>query len=189
MESLNILETVCYPAGCMINEEMQTMLALVLVPKLKEAGLTTAEYTRGATLLEEPYFTKVKSIVCHGCGHTSCQYNGKYSPIGEDDPLRVAFRIPYGERMNFDQKVLDQILPEDEVRKLESNGLKVSKWMSSSRNQIYITIEIGGNTVRYSTNLRKKWTDFSVNNEGRPVPTSIDGIRATVKEIMENNCT
>ncbi len=185
-ETINILETVCYPKGCMINEEMQLMMAMVLVPRLREAGMTTSEWTLGAALLEEPHLTKVKSVVCRGCNLKLCPHNGKYSPIAEDDPLRTVFHIPYGNRMDFNREVLDQILPEDEVRKLEEDGLKVFKWMSSSRNQIHITVKVGDQSIRYAANLRQKRTDFTVNSEERPVPTSIADICTAVKEVTEN---
>lgn len=183
--TFNILELCCFPKGCLIPEEMQLYLATVLVPRLEEMGMETSEWTCGAELLEEPHLSMVKSVVCRGCALTKCSHNSKFSPIAEDDPLRSAFCIPYGERMDFDRKVLDQLLSEEEVRKLESRGLKVSKWMSSSRNQIHITIRIGEQSVSYSAHLRNKQSDFSVNNEDRPVPTSIADIRTAVKEVTD----
>lgn len=183
METIGILEAVCFPKGCRIGKEDQLMLATVIVPKLKESGMIVAEWTRGAALLEEPHLSKVKSIVCRGCGHTSCQHNNsKYSPIA-NDPLSTAFHISYGERIDFNQDVLRQLLPEKEVRELEKCGLKVFKWMSSSRNQIHITIKIGEQSIRYSSDLRRQQFDLTVNNKVQPTSTSITCIRNAVKSI------
>ncbi|MDA2922715.1 hypothetical protein MYX07_05640 [Patescibacteria group bacterium AH-259-L07] len=186
METVDILETACFPKGCLIDREMQLMLATDLVPKLKATGLTLPEWTRGAALLEEPHLSRVKAIVCRGCMLTSCLHNSRYSPIAEDDPLRRAFNLPYGDRLDFEQEVLEKILPADEVRKLEEHGLEVFRWMSSSRNQVHITIRIGEKHIDYSSNLRQRRVDFRVNNEEQPAPTSITSISDVVRSITDD---
>lgn len=79
MKTIDILETACFPKGCMFDENLQLILATELVPKLRDAGMTPSEWTRGAALLEEPHLTQVKSIVCKGCRQTLCPHNSKYS--------------------------------------------------------------------------------------------------------------
>jgi len=80
MEALSMLKTVIFPNGCLIDRDLQILLAMDLVPKLEKAGMTMPEWTRGAEFLEEPHLTKVKSVVCRGCVLTSCTHNSEYSP-------------------------------------------------------------------------------------------------------------
>ena len=78
--TFNILELCCFPKGCLIPEELQPHLATVLVPKLEAAGMKTAEWTRGALMLEEPHFSKVRSIVCRPCNIVKCPINPRFRP-------------------------------------------------------------------------------------------------------------
>lgn len=78
--TFNILETCCFPKGCLIPEGLQPHLATVLIPQLEAAGMKVAEWTRGALALEEPYLSKVKSIVCKPCGIYKCPFNPHFKP-------------------------------------------------------------------------------------------------------------
>lgn len=68
---------ICFPQGCMIHETIQSMLTVQFVPQLKAAGMTRADWTRGASL-EEPYLSRLKGIVCKGCGIGECQFNANF---------------------------------------------------------------------------------------------------------------
>ena len=185
MTNLDTLKTVIFPKGCLIGCEMQIMLATDLVPKLEAAGMTTPEWTRGAALLEEPHLSKVKDIVCQGCALTSCVHNTGFSPMVAGDRLLCGFCLTYPDREEFNRKVLEQILPADKAFELKERGLKVVRWMSSSRNRVDITIEIGEKSIWYSSNLRLSRVDFRVNNEEQPAPTSIASICDAVRNITD----
>ena len=73
--AMNILETCCFPKDCLKPGDEQLAMATVHVPMLIEAGMTTAEYTRGALLLEEPFYTKVRAEVCRRCRFVDCKHH------------------------------------------------------------------------------------------------------------------
>ena len=73
--TFNVLEVCCFPTGCLLPEGVRDSLATVFVPELEEAGMSPAEWTRGALQLEEPHLSNVKSIVCKRCNMRECPFN------------------------------------------------------------------------------------------------------------------
>lgn len=156
----NILETCCFPKGCLIPEDHQPYLATVLIPQLEAAGMKTAEWTRGALMLEEPHLTKVKGIVCRQCNIRECPFNPRFRP---SDGLSDLMDGQYADRIERGDQLLAQLLPEAKKTKLEQNGIKVIAFQMPSRENPKLVFSFTRNdkTHRVSCEVGKRrlWTD------------------------------
>lgn len=128
--TFDILETCCFPKGCLVPKDHQPYLATVLVPQLEAAGMKTAEWTRGALLLEEPYLTSVKGIVCRQCGIRECTFNPRFKPSDDFSDLMDG---QYADRLKKGDDLLAQLLPDTKRAELEQAGVKVCAIQMASR--------------------------------------------------------
>lgn len=128
--TFNTLEMCCFPKGCLIPKDHQPMLATVLVPQLEAAGMKTAEWTRGALMLEEPHLTKIKGIVCRQCNIRECPFNPRSRP---SDGLSDLINGQYADRIKKGDDLLAQLLPEAKKAELEQTGIKVIAFQMPSR--------------------------------------------------------
>lgn len=128
--TFNTLELCCFPKGCLIPEETQPMLATDLVPQLEAAGMETVEWTRGALMLEEPYLSEVKGIVCRQCNICECPFNPRFKL---SDGLSDLMDGQYADRIERGNRLLAQFLPEEKKTKLEQVGIKVVAFQMPSR--------------------------------------------------------
>lgn len=155
----NILETCCFPKGCRIAEEMQPMLATVLIPKLEAAGMKTVEWIRGALMFEEPYFSQVKSIVCRGCMHFECEHNTTPRRGRSNDILDDITECGYADRQEANAKLAEALVPEKSVQGWVAQGVIVEvPFVMSSRRRFSMSFAVvhptkGRTTVHIS---RKK---------------------------------
>ena len=128
--TFNVLELCCFPKGCLIPEDHQPYLATVLVPQLEAAGMKTAEWTRGALMLEEPHLSKVKGIVCRQCNICECPFNLRFKP---SDGLSDLMDGQYADRIKKSDELLAHLLPEARKAVLEQKGIKVIAFQMPSR--------------------------------------------------------
>jgi hypothetical protein len=141
--TFNILELYCFPKGCHIEKETQPYLATVLVPKLEAVGMKTAEWTRGALMLEEPYLSTVKSVVCRRCMHFECEHNTTPQQGNTGDILSDIFNYRYGDRQEGNVALFTALLPETVVADWTARGLTVTKlFVRSSRNQFSVSFDV-----------------------------------------------
>jgi len=158
--TFNVLETCCFPKGCLIPEETQLLLALVLIPKLEAAGMKAAEWTRGALMLEEPHLSKVKSIVCRQCNIRECPFNPRFRP---SDGLSDLMDGQYADRIKKGNDLLSQLLPEAKKAQLEQTGIKVIAFQMPSRKnpKLVFSFTRGDKSRRVSCEIgtRRLWTD------------------------------
>lgn len=141
--TFNTLELCCFPKGCHIKKETQPFLATVLVPKLEAVGMKTAEWTCGALMLEEPYLSTVKSIVCRGCMHFECEHNTTPQQGNTGDILNDIFNYQYGDRQEGNVALVTALLPEAVVADWTARGLTVTKpFVMSSRKKFSISFNV-----------------------------------------------
>jgi len=126
---MDLLKTCCFPNGCILPNESQKMLALVMVPKLEAAGMTPTEWTTGAVMLEEPHLSKVRSIVCQRCNLTACQFNFRSRIDGLGDLMCGL----YADRLKKGDQLLGQLLPEARKTELGQEGIKCEASLLPSR--------------------------------------------------------
>ena len=158
--TFNILETCCFPKGCLIPEDHQPMLATVLIPQLEAAGMKTAEWTRGALMLEEPHLTKVRGIVCRQCNIRECPFNPHFRPSGGLSDLMDG---QYADRIKKGDDLLAQLLPEAKKAELEQTGIKIIALQMPSRKnpKLIFSFTRGDKSRRVSCEVgtRRLWTD------------------------------
>lgn len=178
--TFNILETYCFPKGCLIPEDQQPYLATVLIPQLEAAGMKTAEWTRGALMLEEPHLTKVKSIVCRGCGRWECQFNPRFKPSGGLGDLMDG---QYADRIKKGDELLAQLLPEAKKTELEQQDIKVITLQIPSRKNPKLLFSFTRNDqkrdVVCEVGKRRLWT-----NEGEETLLSLEQLGQKIKDAI-----
>ena len=186
-ESMSILKTACFPKGCLLQEGIQNTMARYIAQQLRQVILTPTEWTRGAQLFEEPHFSKVKKLLCTGCGLTECTHHTvNIFGANNNDPLYGVFNLPYAERFDFDNRITDILLPDTKRKELAEKGVQTSAWMTSSRNQVNINIYVGNQGVHYYANKKKREVTLLVNNQLRDGPISFNDIVAAITEIVDN---
>ena len=158
--TFNILETHCFPKGCLIPEETQPYLATVLIPQLEAAGMKTAEWIRGALILEEPHLSKVKDIVCRRCNIRECPFNPRFRP---SDGLSDLMDGQYADRIKKGDDLLARLLPEEKKVELKQTGIEVVAFQMPSRKnpQLVFLFTRGDKTRRVSCEVgtRRLLTD------------------------------
>ncbi len=168
--TFNVLETCCFPKGCLIPEDHQPYLATVLIPQLEAAGMKTAEWTRGALMLEEPHLSKVKGIVCRQCNIRECPFNPRFKP---SDGLSDLMDGQYADRIKKGDDLLAQLLPEVKKAELEQTGIKVIAFQMPSRKnpKLIFSFTRGDKSRRVSCEVgtRRLWT-----NEGEETLLSLE---------------
>lgn len=185
-ESVSLLETACFPKGCLLSQDIQTAMALYAVQQLKQVVLTPIEWTRGAQLLEEPYLSQVKKILCAGCGLIKCPHHTANIFGANGNPLHGIFDLPYSERFDFDDGIVNILLPDTQRKELSEKGVSTSTWMTSSRNQVHIHVSVGNHSIHYYASKKKRKTTLSINNKLRNEPASFNDIVAAITEIVDN---
>src|SRR5680860_280354 len=96
--TFNFLEQCCFPKGCLIPKDHQPCLATVLIEQLEAVGMKPAEWTRGALMLEEPYLSKVKGIVCRPCKIHNCPFKPCFKSLSDLMDGRYMDRIERGDQ-------------------------------------------------------------------------------------------
>jgi len=112
-----------------MSENLQPALATLFVPRLEATGMTTAEWTRGALMLEEPHFSKVKGIVCTGCALRRCPFN----PRPNFDGLFDLMYGQYADRIEKGDRLLAELLSEALKTELKRRGIEVVALQMPSR--------------------------------------------------------
>jgi hypothetical protein len=108
--SVAVVELACFPAGCLIPEPLQASLAFVLIPGLRAAGLTPADWTRGAQG-EEPHAATVRRIVCSPCRLTACPLNPRHLPPPDEfSGMRAQLRV---DREAAAAEIIANVTPDD----------------------------------------------------------------------------
>jgi len=145
----NILETCCFPHGCLIPEDHQLRLATVLIPQLEQAGMTVAEWTRGAEIFEEPYFSKVKAVVCKQCNIRECPLNPHFR---SSDGLFDLKDGQYPDRVKRGEELLAQLFSAAKKSDLEQRGIQCTAFQMPSRKnpKLLFAFTFGGKTRRVS---------------------------------------
>jgi hypothetical protein len=193
--TFNILETCCFPKGCRIAEDMQPMLATVLIPKLEAAGMKTDEWTRGALMLEEPFLSQVKAIVCRGCKHFECEHNSTPQSGRRGDILNDITEYTYGERQEANAKLAEALVPQKSVEDWVAKGVVVEMpHVMSSRKQFNLSFAVEHPTkgktaiiVRRKKGERGDIVMFSSrlgNTTYHPLPNSASETSAKLHEIV-----
>jgi len=179
--TFNVLELCCFPEGCLISEEEQPLLATVLVPRLEAAGMKTIEWTRGALMLEEPHFSKVRSIVCKPCNTVECPINPRFKP---NDGLSDLMDGLYAERIEKGEAVLAQLLPEARKAELEQAGIRCFAGQMPSRKnpRLWFTFKRGDRTQRVACEVGKRRL---LTNEGEQPLLSLEQLSRKIKEAAQ----
>ena len=172
--TFNLCELCCFPKGCVIDKEMQLMLATVLVPKLEAAGMKTAEWTLGALALEEPFLTQIKGITCRGCMHFECVHNTTPQQGRSDDAMIDITECGYAERHEANIKLAEALVPHNSIEGWAAQGIIVDKpFVMSSRKRFVVSFDVK-HPAKGKTNInvsRKK---------GKQGEISVYGPNATV---------
>lgn len=178
--TFNTLELCCFPNGCLIHEDHQPYLATVLIPQLEAAGMKTAEWTRGALMLEEPHLTKVKGIVCRQCNISECPFNPRFRP---SDGLSDLMDGQYAERVKKGDDLLAQLLPEAKRAELEQTGIKVIAFQMPSRKNPKILFSFTRNdkTRRVSCGVGKRRLST---NEGEETLLSLEQLSQKIESAI-----
>lgn len=178
--TFNILELCCFPKGCLIPKDQQPYLATVLVPKLEVAGMKTAEWTRGALMLEEPHLTKVKNIVCRRCNIRECSFNPRFRP---SDGLSDLMDGQYQDRIKKGDDLIVQFLPEVKKAELEQIGITVIAFQMPSRKnpKLIFSFTRGDETRRVNCEIgtRRLWT-----NEGEETLLSLEQVSQKIESAI-----
>ncbi len=188
----DVLELCCFPKGCRINDEEQPYLATVLVPRLETAGMQTVEWTKGALLLEEPYYSQVKNVVCRSCTHYECEHNPQHGRESGDLMFEM-YNWRYADRREKNEELLEALLPnkfiDDTVKKGVIVGFRVpttsNKWF-----QMQIDVE-HPTKGKISIWLRRKRGEageimlFGTLKDTYPMPNSAAATSLKLREIVE----
>jgi hypothetical protein len=180
--AFNILETCCFPKGCFIDEETQPYLATVLIPKLEALGMTTAEWTRGALMLEEPHLAQVRSVVCRQCNHQECPYSSPSLKTTGLNDLKIG---QWKDRLDKGKALLEQLLPDDRKASLKNMGIRVHVFQTPSRKNphIYFTFHKDGQTTqRVFCEIGKK---LLITNHGEEHLTGIHQVQQKIEEAIQ----
>ena len=155
--TFDILETYCFPRGCMLDGTLQHLLAYELLPKIKANGMTTGEWTRGALMLEDPLYTQVKSVVCRGCAIIVCPHNAGYGSQ-EDNLFYEILNWSYAERLDRNEELTEALLPASVIAEWATQGIEVKAYPSSSRTRFTLDVHIKHPTAgeRHVSVYRKK---------------------------------
>jgi len=174
------IEVNCFPKGCLLDKFTQTLLAINLIPKLEDSGMKMPEWTRGALLLEEPHFSKVKSIVCKGCNVFNCQFSSRISSF---NGLRSMKNGRYEERIEKGDKFLAMILPEEKKKMLEKKGIDFSAFHMPSRKnpQLVFRFTFGDKILRVSCEIGK---GILSTKDGEEPLRSLDQLRTKIDEAI-----
>ncbi len=178
--TFNLLELLCFPKGCVIEEESQPYLATVLVPQLEARGMKAAEWTRGALMLEEPYLTQIKAVVCRQCNHDECSFNRKFRWSEELLGLRDG---QYSDRVAKGRELQAQLLSAETRQELEARGIKAGSYQMPSRKNPVLSFLFsrGDKTqrVRCEIGKRRLWID-----EHSEILVSTEQIRQKLQEAI-----
>ena len=180
--TFNALELKCFPSGCLIPNNQQPILATVLVPQLEVAGMQTAEWTRGALMLEEPHFTFVKGIVCRSCHISECQYNPHFRP---SDGLKELMEGQYADRIKKGDDLLAKIIPNAKKAELKQAGIEfVALQMPSRKNpQLVFSFSRDGISRRVCCEVGRRRL-FSA-DEGEETLHSLDHMTLRVNRAID----
>ncbi|MDO8407816.1 MAG: hypothetical protein Q7S95_01085 [bacterium] len=190
--TFDMLETCCFPKGCRIADEMQPMLATVLIPKLEAAGMKTAEWTRGALMLEEPLLSQVKAVVCRGCAIYDCEHNPQHGRQSGDLMFEM-YNWGYGDRREKNKDLLEALLPNQFITEMVAKGVIVEMMEPSTSNK-WFNMHAG---VEHSTKgkisimlRRKKGEQGVISVYGAvkatyPMPNSAAATSQKLREIIE----
>ena len=191
--TINALETDCFPRGCQLPGMLQYALATTFVPQLKAAGMTAAEWTRGAELLEEPYLSQTKGIVCAGCAIFTCEHNSRQGQQPENF-FRQLRSCGYAARRDMNEKLLELLLPTDTLTKWEACGITISfKGAHSSCTQFGARIELKHPTrneiciiLRHDKKVREILLLVESNRESFPLPATPEATARALQEIVDS---
>jgi hypothetical protein len=140
--------------------------------------MKTAEWTRGALMLEEPYLTKVKGVVCRQCNICECQFNPRFKP---NDGLNDLMDGQYADRIKKGGNLLAQLLPEAKKAELEQTGIEVIAFQMPSRKNPKLVFSFTRNnkTRRVSCEVGKRrlWT-----NKGEETLLSLEQLGQKISE-------
>jgi hypothetical protein len=178
--TLNILETCCFPKGCILPDDIQRLLAPDSIQKLEKAGLEAREWTRGALMHEEPYFSKIKEVVCGPCEQNECQLNKRLEPSG----LFGLKNGRYHERIEYGNQLLEQLLPETRRVELQKVGIKcLTHQMPSRKNPklLFSFTREGGSTSRVSCEIGNRRL---CTNEGETALISLEQISEAIEKAI-----
>lgn len=168
------------------------MLATVLIPKLEAAGMKTTEWTRGALMLEEPFLSQVKDIVCRGCMHFECEHNTTPQSGRRGDILNDITEYGYAGRQEANAKLAEALVPRRSVEGWVALGVIVeTPFVTSSRKHLHMSITIkhptkGETTIRLG---RKRGEQGEISVYGSstahyPMPRTADETSAMLYEIV-----
>ncbi len=179
--TFDILETCCFPEGCLIPEDRQLCLATVHIPQLKAAGMTTGEWTRGALMLEEPHLTKVRGIVCRQCNIRKCSFNPRFRP---SDGLSHLTDGDYPWRVKEANRILAQLLPPEEQAELERQGIRwlVGHHPSKKHPMLWLSFKRGGEERNVTCHIGERRL---LTNEGEETLHSIGQLRERIQEAIQ----
>lgn len=188
--TFDILETCCFPQGCMQDEGLQPMLATVLIPQLEVAGMTAAEWTRGALMLEDPFYTQVKSIVCRGCAILACPHNARHG--GQRNNLfDEILNWSYAERLDRNEELTEALLPASAIAEWEVQGIEIKAYPMSSRTRFSLGVRIKHPSAgeRYVSVSRKKGEAGEITVSGadyttHPLPRTPEDTSMKLRDII-----
>lgn len=191
--TFDILETYCFPKGCMIGKDMQLMLATVFIPDLEAAGMKTAEWTRGALMLEEPFLSQVKSVVCRRCKHFECEHNPQHDRrSGGRDLMFEMYNWSYGDRLEKDRELLEALLSNQFVTDMAAKGIVIEMHVNTSRKRFRMYASVKHPTKgKIDISLcRKKDEAGEISVYGAvkatyPMPNSASATSQKLREVIE----
>ena len=188
--SFNILELCCFPKGCRIDPETRPYLATVLVPQLEEAGMQTVEWTKGALMLEEPFLSKVKAVVCRGCCHIECVHNPKAWMSGGLLAFVSLLHTSYQDRASKNAELEKILVSRERAEEWAKKGINLALvWISSSRTRVNVAINAskGDKTVQISilfSEARRTFRVYGSKEEDLPLPDSIEEVISKIDSVM-----
>ena len=143
--SISILSLCVWPKGCLRDKDEQTALAIgLMVPALKELGMTVPQWTRGALMLEEPYFSMVKSVSCRGCRFFDCTHNTtRRDGRPSEDIIDTITECLYAERREANAKLVEALLPKAYSDTWTALGLTVGEpFAMTSRTRFHLSVTV-----------------------------------------------
>lgn len=177
---LDVLKTCCFPEDCRLAESLRYLLSAELVPQLEAAGMTTAEWTRGALMLEEPHLSKVTGIVCRKCGDRECPRNPRFKP---SDGLSDLMNGPYSDRIRKGDEIIARLLPEWRKRDLALFGVSsgASQMPSRKNPRLMFRFTRGGKTRRVECDVGTRRLST---NSGEETLLSLEQVRERFKDAI-----